>query len=91
MRSERYGKRLVVPQDIGGFIEILFLAFIAPDCEVAFESRQRRVGICLAKGNFMLKETIRSFVKPIVLADYHPAVTVIFPHKCLLWAISLIG
>jgi hypothetical protein len=84
MRSERYGKLLVVPQHIGGFIEILLVAFIALDREVAFEGRRRRVDICLAKGNFMLKEKAHSFVKPIVLAHYHPAVTVIFPHACLL-------
>jgi hypothetical protein len=54
---------------------------ITPDREGAFQSRRGRVGICLGKGNFMLKEKIRSFVKPIVLADYHPAVTVIFPHE----------
>jgi hypothetical protein len=54
MRSERYGKLLVVPQQIGGFIEILLVAFIASDREVAFESGRRRVDICLAKGNLML-------------------------------------
>jgi hypothetical protein len=84
MRSERYGKLLVVPQHIGGFIEILLVAFIAPDSEVAFESRRGRVDICLAKGNCMLKEKIYSIVKPIVLAHYRPAVTVIFPHAGLL-------
>jgi hypothetical protein len=91
MRSERYGKLLVVPQQIGGFIEILLVAFIASDREVAFESGRRRVDICLAKGNLMLKEKIPSIVKPIVLAHYHPAVTVIFPHANLLEAISLLG
>jgi len=91
MRSERYGKLLVVPQQIGGFIEILLVAFIAPDREVALESRRKRVDICLAEGNFMLKEKIHSIVKPIVLAHYHPAVIVIFPHTSLLEAISLLG
>jgi len=91
MRIERYRKLLVVPQHIGRFIEILLVAFIAPYCEVGFESRRGRVDICLGKRNSMLIEKIRSFVKPIVLADYHPAVTVIFPHGYLLQAISLIG
>src|ERR1700674_5366141 len=90
MGNERRWKLLVVPQHIGGFIEILLVAFIAPDCEVAFDSGRRRVDICLAEGNFMLKEKIHSIVKPIVLAHYHPAVTVIFPHTSLRYAISLL-
>jgi hypothetical protein len=84
MRSERYGKLLVVPQHIGGFIEIPLVAFIAPDREVAFESRRSRVGICFGKRNFMLIEKTLSPMKPIIFAHYHPAVTVIFPHTSLL-------
>ena len=37
MGKERRGKLLVVPQHLGGFIEILLVAFIALDREVAFE------------------------------------------------------
>jgi hypothetical protein len=32
----------------------------------------------------MLGEKVLSAMKPIVLAQYHPAVTIIFPHGCLL-------
>jgi len=32
----------------------------------------------------MLVEKALSAMKPIVLAQYHPAVIVIFPHTCLL-------
>jgi hypothetical protein len=38
----------------------------------------------------MFVEKILSAMKPIVLAQHHPAVTVIFPHTRLLWAISWI-
>jgi hypothetical protein len=71
-------------QHIGGFIEVLLVAFIAPDREVALQSRRRCVDICLGKRNTMLIEKSLSAMKPIVLAQYHPAVTVIFPHASLL-------
>jgi hypothetical protein len=60
------------------------MAFIAPDREVALQSRWRREDICLGKRDSMLIEKILSAMKPIVLAHHHPAVTVIFPHKYLL-------
>jgi hypothetical protein len=60
------------------------VAFIALDREAACESRRRRVDVCLGQGDFMLREKIYTIVKPIVLAQYHPAVVVIFPHELLL-------
>src|SRR6267378_7109645 len=90
MRSESHGKFLVVSQHIGGFIEILLMAFIAPDREVGLQSRWKCIEICLSKRNSVLIEKILTAMKPIVLAQYHPAVTVIFPHIRLLWAISWI-
>jgi len=84
MWSERRGKLLVVPQHLRGFIEILLVAFIAPDHEVALQSRWRRVDIRLSKRDSMLIEKILSTMKPVILVHHYPAVIVIFPHKYLL-------
>jgi hypothetical protein len=84
MGSERCGKLLVVSQHLRGFIEVLLVASIAPDGEVALQSRRRRIDIRLGKRDSMLVEKILSTVKPIVFAHHHPAVIVIFPHTSLL-------
>jgi hypothetical protein len=91
MGSERPGKFLVVSLHLSGRIEILLMAFIVLDREVVFESRPRRVDICLSKRNTILIEKILSTMKPIVLAHDQPAVAVISPHTSLLWAILWIG
>lgn len=91
MWSKKHGNLLVVSQHFRGLVEILIVTFIAPDPEAALEIRPRRVDIRFAKRNCMLREKILSIVIPIVLAEYHPVVAVIFPHANLLQAISRIG
>jgi hypothetical protein len=89
--NEKLGKLLFVPHQFRGFIAILLVTVIAADSEAAFQSRRRRVGIYLAKGNLMPIKQILPKMKPMVLAHHHPAITRIFPHAGLLWAITLTG
>jgi hypothetical protein len=91
MGSERLWKLLVESPYFRGFVKILLAAFITPDSEGAIENGARAKGFGLAKRNFVSKEEILSKMKPIVLAEYHPAVMVILPHSNILQAIKMIG
>src|SRR2546421_11480297 len=61
-------------------MEILFAAVIALDTEAAFEGRARRDGVGLGKGDSMPEEKVLPKMKPMVLAEHHPAVVAIDPH-----------
>jgi hypothetical protein len=87
MGSERLWKLLVESPDFRGFITILLAAFIAAGREGAIENGAGANGIRLAKRNFVSKEEILSKMKPMVLAEYHPTVMVILPHRNILQAI----
>jgi hypothetical protein len=91
MRSERLWKLLIESTHFRCFIKILLAAFIAPDREGAIENGARAEGVRLAERNSVSKEEILSNVEPIVLAEYHPTVMVILPHKNILQAIRMIG
>jgi hypothetical protein len=91
MGSERLRKLLLKSPHFRGFIGIFFAALIAPDPEGAIQSGRRHVDICFAEGDFMPKKNILSNMKPVVLADYHPAIIAIFPHACTLQAMLMIG
>jgi hypothetical protein len=91
MGSERLWKLLVESPHFRGFIRILLAAFITADREGSIENRARAKGIRLAKRNFVSKEEILSKMKPMVLAEHHPAVMVILPHSNILRAIKMIG
>jgi len=80
MRGKREGKLLVKPQHFRGFIDEFLVTVIAPDSEIASQSRRRGVSIRLGKRNSMLMEKIPSPMKPIILAQDNPAITVIPPH-----------
>src|SRR2546421_11146444 len=80
MRCERVRKLLFESEHCRGFIEILFAAVIAPDPEGAIERRARGEGIGFGKGNSMPKEKVLPKMKPMVLAEHHPAVVAIDPH-----------
>jgi hypothetical protein len=91
MGSERLGELALESPHFRGFIEIFLAAFIAPDREGAIENGARAKRVRLAKRNFMSKEKIFSKVKPMVLAEYHPAVMVILPHTNILRAVKMMG
>jgi hypothetical protein len=91
MGSERLWKLLVESPDFRGFIKIFFAAFIAADREGAIESGARAEGVRFAKRNSVFKEEILSNMKPIVLAEHHPTVMVILPHRNTLQAMKMIG
>jgi hypothetical protein len=91
MGSEGLWKLLVESPHFRGFVKILFAAFIAPDREGAIEDRASAKGIRFAKRNSVFKEEILTKMKPIVLAEHHPAVMVILPHRNTLQAMKIIG
>lgn len=82
---------LFVSPHFRGTIEILLAALIAPDREALIDSWARRVCICLGKGDSMPKENVLSTMKPMVLAEDHPTIMVVFPHTNVLQAITMIG
>jgi len=81
MRTERVRKLLFESEHCRGFIEILFAAVIAPDPEGAIERRARGEGIGFGKGDSMPEEKVLPKMKPMVLAEHHPAVVAIDPHS----------
>src|SRR5438552_4632607 len=81
MRCERVRKLLFESEHCRGFIEILFAAVIAPDPEGAIERRARGEGIGFGKGDSMPEEEVLPKMKPMVLAEHHPAVVAIDPHS----------
>jgi hypothetical protein len=89
--SERLGELLVESPDFRGFIEIFLAAFLAADSEGAIENGARAEGIRLAERNFVPEEEILSEMKPMVLAEYHPTVMGILPHRNILQAVKMIG
>jgi hypothetical protein len=91
MGSERLWKLLVKASHFRGFIKILLAAFIATDCEGTIENGASTEGIGLAEGNSVSKEEILSNMKPVVLAEHHPTVMRILPHRNFLQAIKMIG
>jgi hypothetical protein len=91
MGSEGLRKLLVESPHFRGFINIFLAAFIAPDHEGAIENRASAKGIRFAKRNSVFKEEILSNMKPIVLAEHHPTVMVILPHRNILQAMKMIG
>jgi hypothetical protein len=91
MGSERIGKLLVESPHFRGFIEIFLAAFIAPDREGTIENGARAEGVGLAERNFVPKEEILPEMKPMVLAEHHPAVMGILPHRNILQAVKLMG
>ena len=80
MRCERVRKLLFESEHCRGFIEILFAAVIAPDPEGAIERRARGEGIGFGKGDSMPEEKVLPKMKPMILAEHHPAVVAIDPH-----------
>jgi len=81
MRCERVRKLLFESEHCRGFIEILFAAVIAPDPEGAIERRARGEGIGFGKGDSMPEEKVLPKMKPMILAEHHPAVVAIDPHS----------
>jgi len=60
---------------------VIFLAaLIAPDREAALKSRESCDSIRLAKGDSMSEENILPNMKPMILAEHHPAILAVFPH-----------
>jgi len=81
MRSERVRKLLFESEHCRGFVKILFAAVIAPDPEGAIERRARSEGIGFGKGNSMPEEKVLPKMKPMILAEHHPAVVAIDPQS----------
>jgi len=69
---------------LSAFVGIPLPALIAPDREAVRENRKRHVGICLGKEDSMAKKKIVASMKPLILAEYRPAIMVVFPHAILL-------
>lgn len=80
MRSERLWRLLFVSPHFRGFIEIFLAAIIASNSETLVDGGARHDGICLGKWDSMPKEKVLSKMKPMVLAQHHPAITAILPH-----------
>jgi hypothetical protein len=91
MGSERLRKLLFKFQHFRGFVGILLAALIAPDCYPALESRERHDSICLSKRDSMPIKKILPNMKPMILAEHHPAIMAIFPHTNTNRAITIIG
>src|SRR6266852_2281030 len=80
MRNERVRKLLFEFEHFCRIIEILFAAVIAPNAEATFEGRASSDGIGLGKRNPMPEEKVVPKMKPVVLAEHHPAIAAIHPH-----------
>jgi hypothetical protein len=91
MGSEGIGKLLVESPHFRSFIKIFLAAFLAADSEGAIENGARADGVGLAKRNFVPKEEILSKMKPMVLAEHHPTVMCILPHRNILQAVKMMG
>jgi hypothetical protein len=91
MGSEGLRKLVLESPHFRGSIKIFLAAFIAPDLEGAIEDGASAKGIRFAKRNSVFKEEILSKMKPIVLAEHHPTVMVILPHRNTLQAKKMIG
>ena len=65
----------------GGLVNVLFPALIAAYPEPVFQPWTGHHRIGLTKGNLVPEEKIPPKVKPVVLANHHPAITDIFPHE----------
>jgi hypothetical protein len=78
-------------QHFWGFIKILFAALIASDPEVGIDSRAGSDGICLGKYDSISEQYILPNVVPMVLAQHHPTITAVFPHRSSLQAVTSVG
>jgi hypothetical protein len=67
------------------------VTIIAAHGEAALDSRLKPIDICLGQGYFVPVKQILAKMKPMVFANYHPAIMRIVPHTSLLWAITLTG
>jgi hypothetical protein len=85
MGAERIRKILLVSVHIRWLIAIRIAAFIAPDREVAIESREWHYGVCFAQRDSVAAKKVLPHMKPMIFAEYHPAIIAIFPHRNLLW------
>lgn len=91
MRSERLRRFFVGPQNLGGFIDILFAALIAPDLEAAIDSRARGDRICLGKYDSVPEKQTLPKMKPMILAEDDPKITTVFPHTSGLQVVTRVG
>src|SRR6266852_3409582 len=80
MRDERVRKLLFEFEHFCRIIEILFAAVVAPNAEATFEGRASGDGIGLGKRDLMSVEKVVPTMKPVVLAEHHPAILAIYPH-----------
>jgi hypothetical protein len=85
MGTKRIRRFLFVSVHIRRLIAVLIAAFIAPDREVAIESREWHHGICFTQRDSMAAKKVLPHMKPMIPAEYHPAIITIFPHGDLLW------
>jgi len=58
---------------------------------VGIDSRAGSDGIRLAKYNSMPEQYISPNVEPMVLAEHHPTITAIFPHRSNLQSVTSVG
>jgi len=80
MGLERFGKLLLDPPQILGFIGIHLSAIIAPDHEALTKRRKRLHSIGQRKRDSMPEEKILPHVKPMIFAKNYPAIIGVFPH-----------
>jgi hypothetical protein len=80
MGCERVRKILLDSQHLGGLIRVHRATYIALNAEGASERWKRHISIGHAKRDAVSEQKILPQMKPVVLAEDHPAVVAIFPH-----------
>jgi hypothetical protein len=91
MRSERIRNFLFVSSHLWWFIDKLLAAFITPDRETVFQSRQGHFAICFTQRDSMAFKEVPPKMKPIIFAKDYPAVIAGFQHSDLLEPNALMG
>jgi hypothetical protein len=80
MWNERLWRYLLVSKNVAPLVEIFFSALVAMHRKLLLVHRANGYCVGHAKRNSMSVENILSQMGPI-LANYHPAIVVVFPHK----------
>lgn len=70
---------MFVSQHLGGFVSVFLKAIVAPHVEGPVNFGARGYGVSLCERDSMYVKYVWSAMKPMILADYDPAVTTVFP------------
>jgi hypothetical protein len=75
------GRFLFVPEDFGRLINVSFATIIAAHVKSLVDRRSSTDGIGQSQRCTVGMEQVLPKVEPTVLAEYNPAVVIVFPHQ----------